>query len=364
VSLGSFLAALPKAELHVHLEGAISPATLLSLARRRRVPLPADDEPGLREWFRFRDFEHFVEVYLACSRCLRDPEDFQAAAEGLLAAEEAIGVVHCEAHFTISTHAANGANPGELLDALAETAERAERERGIRLRLIPDIVRNVGSAPADLTLEWALAGHRRGLVAALGLSGSEARFPSEPFAGHFAEAARHGLPCVAHAGEHAGPASVRSVLALGAARIGHGVRSVEDPGLVAELVARQVPLEVCPTSNLLLGVAPDLASHPLRALLAAGVSVSIHSDDPALFDTDLVRELVRVGEALDLAAESLVDLAAAGFAHAFLPAPERDARIERLRAAARDLAPAHLGRELASGPAAEGGAPGASRRAR
>lgn len=347
MSLASFLAALPKAELHVHLEGAISPATLLRLASRRRIDLPAGDEPGLRDWFRFRDFEQFVQVYLACSRCLRDPEDFQVAAEGLLAAEEALGVVHCEAHFTISTHAANGANPGELLDALAETAERAERERGIRLRLIPDIVRNVGTGPADLTLEWALAGHRRGLVAALGLSGSEARFPSEPFAEHFAEAARHGLPRVAHAGEHAGPASVRSVLALGAQRIGHGVRSVEDPDLVAELVARQVPLEVCPTSNLLLGVAPDLASHPLGALLAAGAAVSIHSDDPALFDTDLVRELVRVGEGLDLPAEELVELVAAGFAHAFLPPPEREAGTARLRAAARDLAPAHLGRELA-----------------
>ncbi len=350
MSLASFLAALPKAELHLHLEGAIAPATLLRLAKRRRIALPATDERSLRDWFRFRDFEHFVEVYLACSRCLRDPEDFQLAAEGLLATLESLGIVHCEAHFTIATHAANGANPGELLDALAETVAAGERERGVRLRLIPDIVRNVGTGPADLTLDWALAGQRRGLVVALGLSGSEARFPSEPFADHFAAAARHGLHRVAHAGEHAGPESVRAVLALGAERLGHGVRSVEEPALLAELVARQVPLEVCPTSNLLLGVAPDLASHPLRALVAAGAAVTINSDDPAIFDTDLVRELARVGEELEYPAERLVELAAAGFAHAFLPAPERATLVARLHRAARELAPVHLGRELDGPP--------------
>ena len=138
---------------------------------------------------------------------------------------------------------------------------------------------------------------------ALGLSGSEARFGCEPFAPHFAEAERCGLRRVAHAGEHAGPESVRAVLALGAERVGHGVRSVEDPELLAELAADRVPLEVCPTSNLLLGVAADLRSHPLSRLREAGVEVSIHSDDPALFGTDLPAELERLHAGLGWSAE-------------------------------------------------------------
>lgn len=344
--LAAFLRELPKAELHVHLEGSIAPATLLALARKHGVTLPAADEAGLAEWFRFRDFEHFVQVYLACSRCLRDPEDFVRVTRDFLLAQAERGVVYCEAHFTISTHAANGADPGEVLDALAGAVAAGEEETGVRLRLIPDIVRNVGVPPADLTLEWALAGARRGLVVALGLSGSEARFGCEPFAPHFAEAERRGLRRVAHAGEHAGPESVRAVLALGAERVGHGVRSVEDPELLAELAADRVPLEVCPTSNLLLGVAADLRSHPLTRLREAGVELSIHSDDPALFGTDLPTELERLHVGLGWSAETLTALALAAFRHAFLPAEERALWERELRRRAGELGELHLGRPV------------------
>ena len=207
-------------------------------------------------------------------------------------------------------------------------------------------MRNVGIAPADLTLEWALAGARRGIVVALGLSGSEARFASEPFAPHFAEAAAQGLHRVAHAGEHAGPESVRAVLALGAERIGHGVRSVEDPALLAELAASRVPLEVCPTSNLLLGVAPDLPRHPLSQLRAAGVELSIHSDDPALFGTDLPGELARLHAELGWSAEALVEVSLAAFRHSFLPAAEKALWARELRLRAAELGELHLGRAV------------------
>jgi len=156
-----FLQRMPKVELHVHLEGSMRPRVLLELARRNGVELPANDEEGLRRWFQFRDFPHFVEVYLACSRVLRAPEDFQLLARDFLESQAEQNVVYTEAHFTISTHIANGANGGEVLDALEEVIGEGEK-RGIRLRLIPDIVRNIGPEAADLTLEWALAGRGRG----------------------------------------------------------------------------------------------------------------------------------------------------------------------------------------------------------
>lgn len=166
------------------------PRTLLALARRRRVTLPADDEAGLREWFRFRDFDHFVDIYLTCSKCVRDPEDFQRLLADFAIDQAAENIRYSEVHFTIGTHWQNGVAIDEVLDAMAETIVAVERDENVRIRLIPDIVRDVGKETADPTLDWALAGQKKGVVVALGLTGREALFPSEPFADHFA-AARH-----------------------------------------------------------------------------------------------------------------------------------------------------------------------------
>lgn len=333
---------MPKAELHVHLEGAMRPAVLLELARRNGVALPASDEAGLKRWFRFKDFEHFVQVYLTCSRALRNPEDFQLLALDFLAEQACQNVIYCEAHFTISTHLANGANGGEVLDALAEAIREGERRYGLRLRLIPDIVRNVGVEAADRTLEWALAGRGRGVVA-LGLSGSESRFPNEPYREHFAAARREGLRIAAHAGEHAGPESIRSVLEVcGAERIGHGVRAVEDPSLVEELRGRGIPLEVCPTSNVCLGVVPDLASHPFDRLHQAGVQLTVNSDDPPFFNTNLTREYLRLHEVFGYTPAELAGFALAGLRHAFLPEAERAELEDRFRRQLGDLGDAVL----------------------
>ena len=322
---------MPKVELHVHLEGSMRPHVLLELARRNGVELPAlpaNTEEGLRRWFRFRDFGHFVEVYLACSRGLRAPEDFQLLARDFLEVQAAQNVVYSEAHFTISTHLANGANGGEVLDALEEVIGEGER-RGVRLRLIPDIVRNVGPAAADLTLEWALAGRGRGVVA-MGLAGIEAGFPNEPYREHFETAAREGLRCVAHAGEHAGPESIRSVLEVcGAERIGHGVRAVEDPALVEELRGRGIPLEVCPTSNVCLGVFPDMASHSFDRLYRSGVPVSVNSDDGPLFGTDLTREYLALHHTFGYGPGELAGFALAALRQSFLPDEEK-AGLERI----------------------------------
>jgi aminodeoxyfutalosine deaminase len=345
MSLELFVLRMPKVELHVHLEGAMRPAVLLELARRNRVELPAADEAGLREWFRFRDFDHFVEVYLTCSRALRGPEDFRLLASDFLAGQARRNVVYSEVHFTISTHLANGADGGEVLAALEEAVREGEREHGATLRWIPDVVRNVGPEAAERTLEWALAGRGRGVVA-LGLSGSESRFPNEPFREHFEAAGREGLHRVAHAGEHAGPASIRSVLEVcGAERIGHGVRAVEDPSLLAELRDRGIPLEVCPTSNVCLGVFPDLASHPFDRLRRSGCRVSVNTDDPAFFGADLQDEYLRLHRAFGYTPAELAGLSLGGLRQSFLPAADKAALEETFR-----FQFAALGRDLLGAP--------------
>ena len=346
MSLERFLLRLPKVELHVHLEGSMRPAVLLELARRNGIELPAQDEAGLKRWFRFTDFEHFVQVYLACSRALWSPEDFQLLALDFLTEQAYQNVVYTEVHFTISTHLANGVNGGEVLAALAEAIAEGERRHGVTLRLIPDIVRNVGVEPADRTLEWALAGWKRGVVAALGLSGSEGLYPNEPFRDHFTAAKRAGLRRVAHAGEHAGPESIRSVLDVcDAERIGHGVRAIEDPTLVEELRAAQIPLEVCPTSNVCLGVVPDLTSHSFDRLYRSGLALSVNSDDPAFFNTNLTLEYLRLHQTFGYSPAELAGFSLAALRQSFLPEAERIALEESFRQQFDDL-----GKEMFGAP--------------
>lgn len=348
--LERFVRAMPKVELHVHLEGAMRPSTLLELARRNRVPLPADDVESLREWFRFKDFDQFVEVYLACSKALQRPEDFQRLVDDFAADQERENVRYSEVHFTVGTHWLWGLPVDEILDAMTETIRAVERERGVVIRLIPDIVRDVGNRTADPTLYWALAGRKRGVVVALGLTGREAIYPSAPYADHFAEAARQGLHCTAHAGEHAGAASIHAVLdSCRAERVGHGVRAIEDDDLLERLRSQRTPLELCPTSNLCLGLAPDLAHHPFDRLRRAGLELSVNTDDPALFNTDLSQEFLNLAATFGYPADELAGLALAAARHTFLPEAEKRALVEEMRTGIDAAADRHLGRPVEVG---------------
>ena len=323
MSIDSFLLAMPKVELHVHLEGTFRPATLLALAQKNNITLPADDAQGIRRWFRFRDFDHFIEVYLTCSSCLKDPEDFHLLALDFLAEQAMQNVLYSEVHFTISTHIFNGLDGDGIRQALSEAADDAERRHGIRMRLIPDIVRNMGTDRADATWRWAIDGRDDGVVA-MGLGGMEVGYDNDPFREHFAMAREEGLRRVAHAGETGGPDSVRSALEVcGAERIGHGVRSIEDPELVDELARRQIPLEICPSSNVALGVVPSLEEHPVVRLVASGVEVTINSDDPPLFGTTLTREYLHLHRIFGYDETMLARLALTGLRHAFLEDDER-----------------------------------------
>lgn len=319
--MSGWIAALPKAELHVHLEGAISPATLLTLAERHGVDLPATDLDGLRSWFRFRDFPHFVEIYLTCSKCLRDPEDFLLIAEEFIREQKRQNVLYTEAHFTIGTHIQNGLDPSEILDAL-DQAVAWGREQGVELRFIFDILRNVPEM-ADATLEWALEGRSRELVVAVGLSGFEDH-PTAPLADHYAEAERQGLHRTAHAGEHAGPESIYAALEYARAeRIGHGISAAQDTSLQAELAKTGVLLEICPSSNVQLHAVEDYASHPFRDLDNAGIQVTVNSDDPWLFDVSLTDEYGVLAERFGYGSEDLRRIARNAFAGSFAPDDER-----------------------------------------
>lgn len=342
-----FALRIPKAELHVHLEGTMQPATLLRLARRHGVDLPADDEAGLHEWFRFRDFDHFVNIYLTCSKCVQEPEDFQTLVRDFMAEQARQNVRYSEVHFTVATHVQYGRNAQEIAHALWEAMAEGEARHGVRMRLIPDMVRDVGPKWGEVTLAWAVDGKTRGCVA-LGLTGREAVYDNEPFRSHFRLAGQEGLHTVAHAGEHGGPQAVRSALDVARAeRIGHGVRSIEDPGLVEELARRGVPLEVCPSSNVFLGVAPSIAEHPFDRLHRAGLRLSINSDDPPMFNTTLSDEYVHLHEAFGYDADQLASFALAALDQSFLAPAEKRRLDEEYRREIRSLGREIFGRAVA-----------------
>lgn len=297
-------------ELHVHLEGAIQPDTLLLLARRNQVDLPTTTADGLRAWYTFRDFAQFVGVYLTISSCLCTPDDIELVARAFLAQQATQHIVYSEVTYTAFTHYHFRHIPfREQLAALNRARRWAEAELGTTMRYILDIPRAISPEDGLLVANWAIEGMSEGVVA-LGLAGPELAFPAARFREAFARARAAGLACVPHAGEMAGPESIREVLSLcPVARIGHGVRCLEDAALVAELRERQIPLEVCPTSNVHLGVVPSLKAHPLPQMLDAGLCVTLNTDDPALFQTTLADEYRSVAQAFGLDAAQMAQLA-------------------------------------------------------
>lgn len=335
-SLHAFARAMPKAELHLHLEGSITPETALTLARRHNVRLPANDPAGLQDWFRFRDFKHFIEVYLALSDLLRTPEDFAFIIVELARDLARQNVRYAEVTFTAYTHLwqNKGLTPDDLIAGLDAGRAAAREQFGVELTWIIDIPRNLsfnritgrynGKASGP-TVEMALAWKDQGVVA-LGLGGHEIGAPPEPFAHAFERARAGGLHSAPHAGEHVGPAGVwGAIRALGAERIGHGVRAIEDPELVSYLVAHQIPLELNPSSNIRLGVYPDYASHPLRRLWDAGVFVTVNSDDPPLFNTTLNQEYGLLVDAFGFGADELEQVSLNAVRASFLPETRKEA---------------------------------------
>ncbi len=300
-----FLAQMPKVELHVHLEGSIRPETLLALAQRNRVPLPVDSVEGLRDWYSFRDFPHFATVYWTLSESIRRPEDIELVVRDFLQGQADQNVLHTEFTYTALTIFRRcGIAWADQVEALTAGREWARRELGVTSAVVVDLPREDCTEEESLMVaDWVIDRYGRG-VDAFGLGGYEVGFPPHLFKRAFDRVRSAGVPSVPHAGETEGPASVWGALRdLGAARIGHGVRSLEDPGLVSFLADHQVPLEVCPSSNVCLKVFDAMADHPLPRMLEAGLNVTLNSDDPPMFDTSLTTEWQRAVDSfgLDLA---------------------------------------------------------------
>jgi adenosine deaminase len=322
--------ALPKVELHVHLEGAIQPETLLELAQRNHVPLPATTVAGLCDWYQFRDFPHFVQVYIAISRCIRTPEDLELIGRAFLAGQAAQNILYSEVTFTAYTHYQHYQIPyRDQLAALNRARQWAEQQLGVSMGLIIDIARETSPEQGLIVADWVIDSYGDGVVA-LGLGGYEVGHPPEKHAVAFARARAAGVPVILHAGETAGPESIRGALAQGSVRIGHGVRCIEDRDLMDELRDRQIPLEVCPSSNVCLGVVSSLAEHPLPELLAAGLYVTINSDDPPMFNTSMTDELLRVQAAFGLDVAQIEELMRQSARASLLPATAKQTLLAQI----------------------------------
>ena len=288
--------AFPKIELHVHLEGTVRARTLLQIARRNDLALPADTEAGLLELYEFTDFAHFAQVWQLTTGALRRDRDFRQVLVDYAAEAASHGAVYLEGIITPSEHVARGADWDEVYSGYCDGLQEAYEEHGVHVRLTPDANRGYPVEAAVLTARYAVAYAGRGVVG-LGLGGMEAEYPPEPFARAFAIARDGGLGSVPHAGEVAGPSSIRGALdVLGADRLRHGIRAMEEPSLVRELARRGIVLDVCPISNLRTRVVPSLAVHPLPHLVAAGVPCSVSTDDPAMFGTDLSADYAAAAE--------------------------------------------------------------------
>jgi adenosine deaminase/aminodeoxyfutalosine deaminase len=332
-AIEAFIRRLPKAELHLHLEGAILPSTLVELSARHDAhPLTLPEAEAL---YRFTDFTGFLDAFRAVCLRLVGPEDYELAAWRMIEHLAAQGVVHAEVYIAVGVvylwrqHDPAAFEP--IFAGLERARERGQRELGFSLYWIFDAVRH-------FTVEEAARVFRKAAelrpaypsIVGIGLGGDERRAGSEPFRALFAEAARAGLRLTNHAGETTGPEAIREALAIGSERIGHALSAVKDFHLMQDLKERATPLELNPTSNLRTGVCPSFAVHPLRRYFDLGLLVTLNSDDPAFFGSDLANEYLLAHTEQGFSREELRQLAANSIRASFLPNPEKAAWLSRI----------------------------------
>jgi adenosine deaminase len=322
---------VPKAELHLHVEGTLEPEMAFALAARNGVRLPFGSVDELRRAYAFSDLQSFLDLYYALMVVLRTEQDFEDLANAYFERARAQGVRHAELFFDPQAHTARGVAIETVIEGLSRATRASDDRFGITSTLILCFLRDQPADDALATLHAARPFLDR--VAAVGLDSAEVGHPPSKFTAVFAEARRLGLRCVAHAGEEGPPEYVWEALdLLEVERVDHGVRCLEDPRLVARLAAEQVPLTVCPFSNVRLGVVPDLAAHPLRAMMDAGLLVTVNSDDPAYFGGYVEDNLAGVRDALGLDEAALRALAANSFTASFIDAEARAAFLAEVAA--------------------------------
>jgi aminodeoxyfutalosine deaminase len=317
-ALREALRRLPKTELHLHALGALRPQTVVDLARAKNARILPLAERGAAEGYVFRDLTRFVQFFIGLFELVRTRDDFARVTFEILEDAALNGVRYAELRWTPTSHISRGATEEDMFLGIEVGRLQAERTHGIVSRILVDFPRSLPVAVAQQAVEIAVRQRERG-VTALDISGDERAVAADPvFAPIFTEASRAGLHSTAHAGEAAGPLSIRGALDFyGAERIGHGTRLYEDDDLLDRVVFEGIPLEVCPTSNAVLRVVRSVAEHPVVDYLAKGVRCVVSSDDPSLFGTDIVREYERLHLEAGIPLSTLGLMAALGFEHAF-----------------------------------------------
>jgi len=333
MDLTTYLRVLPKAELHLHIEGTLEPELMFALAERNQVALPWPSVEETRAAYAFADLQSFLDLYYAGAAALIHEQDFFDLAMAYFARAHADGVVHAELFFDPQTHTTRGVAFATVLDGLERACSAARDRYGISSRLILCFLRHLSEEDGFATLEQALPHLAR--IHGVGLDSSELGHPPSKFARLFERCRALGLHVVAHAGEEGPPAYIVEALdVLKVERIDHGVRAAEDPALLARLAREQVPLTVCPLSNVKLRVFPTLQQHNLKALLDAGLKVTINSDDPAYFGGYVLENYRQTAEALQLSRAELKRLARNSLEAAFVDDAERAPWLARLEALA------------------------------
>ena len=319
-----FIRHMPKVELHLHLEGAFTFEYLLGLIRKYEPDSEIDSVEQLRKRFQYKDFPEFIRIWLWKNQYFREPEDFKQLVYTTLKNLADQQCYYVEAFYSPWDFRMNDISASTITEAMITGAEEAERDFGIRCRLIADLIRDLG---------WETAGDRLDEITpylgdrliGIGLGGSEQDYPADGFREVYREAKSRGFRVVAHAGEAEGPDSVRMAIdELHVERIGHGVRATEDPELVSYLVKTQLPLEVCITSNIKTGIYRSIEEHPVRQLFEQGVRITINSDDPAMFGTTLTNEFLILQKFYEFSYSEIKQLSLNAVESSFMPESEKE----------------------------------------
>jgi adenosine deaminase/aminodeoxyfutalosine deaminase len=326
----SFILSLPKAELHLHLEGSVDPPTLLDLRQRHGK---SGTLAEIEQLYRYNDFTGFLMAFKTLTEDLQTPEDYELITYRLMQQLQAQNILHAEVYVSVGVCLWRKQDFEAIFEGLERGRARGEKDFGISLLWIFDAVRQFGAEAARQVFELAVRYRDRNVVG-VGIGGDEQKAPAELFRDEYAYAAENGLRLTAHAGETAGPESIWGALNLRAERIGHGLTAAQDPELVEELAIRQVPLEICITSNLLTGCCIKVNDHPVRNYFDQGVMITLNSDDPAMFHTSLIREYQLAQEFFGFTDEHLRELARNSFEASFLPAEKKVSFLNLLDAAA------------------------------
>ncbi len=331
----SFIQSLPKAELHLHLEGSVDPATLVELSRRYNTPLPTENnrydvagsgdvltEDDVRRLYSYKDFNGFLMAFKSVTERLRSPEDYELVTYRLMQKLRQQNVVHAEVYVSVGVIRWRGQPVEPIFEGMERGRERGQRDFGVSLLWIFDAVRHFGPEAAAEVFDLAARLRERNVVG-IGIGGDEARGPAEGFRDLYKKAADNGLRLTAHAGETTGPESVWGALNIGAERIGHGLSAANDPELLEVMAQKQVPVEMCITSNLRTGACKEMQEHPVRKFFDEGLMITLSTDDPAMFQTSLNKEFEIAQQEFNFSEEHLRELARNSIEASFLPVEKK-----------------------------------------